>query len=252
MFEHMYFSFGGYFTGHWSLQIDKEGDGFLVSFESFSPSNPSGIGHKTMTLDQDEMASFTEEVSALGVEDWFRYWIDPGVLDGSSWYLRFDDMEYRGQNDYPEQYGDFLKLLRKWFGIVDLADGIANVRPAHFHPGYHLVEYAPVFDEEGFSTEQHHQVVKAFLYDLRKVVDLRPQLKDYHEVLQAKGAALMDLEHVTQEQIDTVTSADALVACLVAMARADELDFTDHQVERSIESGLVSGILGRLDKLAWE
>ena len=70
-------------------------------------------------LMEDQINFFWNKLNELQVWNWKKDYFDPDVMDGTEWRLKIirpkkSQLKVEGQNAYPDNFDDFLKLLNSY------------------------------------------------------------------------------------------------------------------------------------------
>lgn len=103
-------SVGGFFQGFYEVSID------LVTGEVVWQMNREGQS-ETRFMDSDEIRWFRNELSYLHLLNWQRTYMEPGVLDGTSWNVEISrgnrqKLTRSGSNQFPKEWNEFCLLIR--------------------------------------------------------------------------------------------------------------------------------------------
>ena len=94
------FSIGGFFQGHSSFEISKDGEAY--SFRH-SQSHLLEQGENQGILDKTQVDALMAFLCDLGTDDWFTYYDSP-VLDDEQWSLFDGHGSHGGSNAYPKGF----------------------------------------------------------------------------------------------------------------------------------------------------
>lgn len=111
--EMVIFSTGGYFEGFERTTIHFSGSQAVFDAETMNPPSAESPAHyEGMTK-----AQFLAKLRSLHIEDWYKEYMAPGVLDGEEWELeiRFSDSHrpliINGSNAYPPHFRSLRRLM---------------------------------------------------------------------------------------------------------------------------------------------
>jgi hypothetical protein len=106
---------GGYFGPSYSLELKGHEITYKAFGEGYELENSEMIKPTMEHLDQ-----FQEEIKKIGIRYWNKRYINPHVLDGTSWSVSIDCEGKRfkssGSNAYPEGFDEFINSVRKLVG----------------------------------------------------------------------------------------------------------------------------------------
>ncbi len=105
--------YGGFFGGTEKRVITHDGDKIVVERTFYNGASDDGkllyVG-KTWT-------DLLQGMDSLHIDNWAEQYNDPDVLDGTQWSLDIeygkgaDGVHYWGSNKYPDNFGDFLRVM---------------------------------------------------------------------------------------------------------------------------------------------
>jgi hypothetical protein len=105
-------SIGGYFGASYSLELKGYEITYKIFRGGYEIENSEMI---TTTLAQ--LNQFMEEIKEIGVFYWKKRYVNPQILDGTSWTISIDcagkRFESSGSNAYPKGFDEFTKSVRK-------------------------------------------------------------------------------------------------------------------------------------------
>jgi hypothetical protein len=121
------FTFGGYFEGRTRLSIiGGAADGTATWSMSSRDSELLGLIKTFETITKEKWEKFRVELCDKSkILSWKSSYTDSNILDGFQWDLEvfFSDgktKEIGGSNDYPKEWNEFRRLLRKLTGSKDI------------------------------------------------------------------------------------------------------------------------------------
>lgn len=105
------FFIGGYFGGHFEVQLKEDQLLFFVDNRSFLNMPPNYIVSTKDNGDWNRLIAFIESL------DWKQKYFNNEILDGTQWELTFKSDKKRlscfGSNEYPDNFDSFINLLKK-------------------------------------------------------------------------------------------------------------------------------------------
>lgn len=252
------FSIGGFFQGHSSFEISKDGKAY--SFRH-SQSHLLEQGENQGILDKTQVDALMAFLRDLGIDDWFTYYDSP-VLDGEQWSLFDGHGSHGGSNAYPKGFEKLLKYLADKFGCEEMRpetgetyDGPTEMEGLAMLAFYNLPSVEGVSQglEDGKANGDHEERLQAiedskrnFLHDVYAFAEAYPEYKCYDDILAQHGLEL-DIEEIMNQD---VSKADAklVVASMIAIARSDRWCECD-DFGRCVESGTFALWTKRLREL---
>lgn len=252
------FSIGGFFQGHSSFEISKDGE--ACSFRH-SQSHLLEQGENQGILDKTQVDALMAFLCDLGTDDWFTYYDSP-VLDGEQWSLFDGHGSHGGSNAYPKGFEKLLKYLADEFGCEEMRpktgetyDGPTETEGLAMLAFYNLPSAEGVGQglEDGKADGDHKKWPQAirdakrdFLHDVYAFAEAYPEYKCYGDILAQHGLEL-DIEQIVNQD---VSKADAklVVASMIAIARSDRWCECD-DFGRCVENGTFALWTKRLREL---
>lgn len=253
------FSIGGFFQGHSSFEISKDGEAYSYRHSQLHLLKQ---GDDQGTLDKAQVDTLMAFLRDLGTNDWFTYYDSP-VLDGEQWSLFDGHSSHGGSNAYPKGFEKLLKYLADEFGCEEMRpetgetyDGPTEMEGLAMLASYNLpsVEEAKQGLEDGkangvFQEEWLQAIEDAkrdFPHDVYAFAEAYPEYKRYSDILAQHGLEL-DIEQIMNQD---VSKADAklVVASMIAIARSDRWCECD-DFGRCIENGTFALWIKRLREL---
>jgi hypothetical protein len=105
-------SIGGYFGPSYSLEL-KGQDIFYETFGNEYELKNSEIISPTL----GELDQFLGKIIKIGIWEWKKLYINPHILDGTSWSvsIEYEGKRFKssGSNAYPERFNEFTKIVRQ-------------------------------------------------------------------------------------------------------------------------------------------
>lgn len=120
------FSFGDFFTGRSRVSIIGSSDGTATWSMSNRTIDFPGEGKTFETISKERWDKLRMDLcDKAGILSWKSSYVDSDILDGFQWDLEifFSDgktKEIGGSNDYPKEWNEFRKLLRKLTGSKEI------------------------------------------------------------------------------------------------------------------------------------
>ena len=122
------FSFGGFFSGRSRVSIIGSSDGTATwSVASRSIDFSEGTDSKSFeTISKEKWEKLRMDLcDKARIISWKSGYVDSNILDGFQWDLEifFSDgktKETGGSNDYPKEWNEFRRLLRKLTGSKEI------------------------------------------------------------------------------------------------------------------------------------
>jgi hypothetical protein len=108
------------YTGEYFVEIDLKKLLCKYTFNSSFYNN-----EVKWKISKRHYLKFLEELMNINIFSWNNNYTDNDVADGSYWLLKFvysknELFEIKGSNAYPENYGDFIDALEKYFPIIPM------------------------------------------------------------------------------------------------------------------------------------
>lgn len=105
-------SVGGFFGGYYKVEIDLAALQVRWSSEGGLESDKAEKSIRRATTD-----TIIEEMKMVNLLDWKRKYIEPGVMDGTSWSVEIirdgRNIHKSGSNKFPEEWELFCSSIRK-------------------------------------------------------------------------------------------------------------------------------------------
>lgn len=109
-------SVGGYFGGSYNVDFDLTTGSLTWSHWD----RGEEVATEFKTAKEATVKKIIEELKIINLLNWKREYIEPGVLDGTSWSVELirdgRNIKKYGENKYPDDWDDFCKLVRKITG----------------------------------------------------------------------------------------------------------------------------------------
>lgn len=223
------FSYGDFFYGYKVIEVYKDINGIHAAIASTLYPEKA----KLISVSKEKLKALEGALSAAGVEDWFCYYIDHGIDDGTQWVMVYEGIEYSGLNCYPKGFRDVLAYLAKHFKRKDLnpEDGLY---PDHeCDPISHIAEHEPYMEDEEsirVRVEKRHdnpanversirQASQNLIHDLNLLVRKDKRFTCYQEILEDAGIKL-DINSIIETGASSL-DVDVIIAMMIYVARYD-------------------------------
>ncbi|MBP3951936.1 hypothetical protein [Bacillus suaedae] len=107
---------GGFFGASYNVDLDLiSGSAAWSHWE-----NGEEVASECKALKETTVKKLIEELKIINFLNWKREYIEPGVLDGTSWSVELiregRNLKRSGANKFPEEWDDFCKLVRRMTG----------------------------------------------------------------------------------------------------------------------------------------
>ncbi len=270
------FSVGGFFGGHASIAIYAQKGGARVVQERFSyldMVNPPDEPRREFEIPHSKLYKLREELSRIGIPDWYCHYNNFNVLDGSQWSLFYDGIRYEGSNAFPKGFDELRMFLKEEFDFQDLAgercyeDGLPLDMDAVDHIIAHAgdVSYFGSIDErlaDGEIDEEEAEVERAqFLSEpLRLEHDLRLVMRDYpaycnYEIILENNGIKADMEELLDQDVSKL-SAECIIAMMIALMIFDHMAAASNvylnYFSSAIYDGTIAKWLNRLEEVSFK
>ena len=121
MIEYLYFSCGGYFSGTYTLQLERKSGS--IFFSRTAPYLYPPVTGRLTTSRKVSVERYLSRLEALGIENWQDEYINYHILDGTGWELEYkaegnELKKVTGINDYPENWKEFNSIMDKLIEVV--------------------------------------------------------------------------------------------------------------------------------------
>ena len=108
---------GGYFDGYPEIEVNIVGDTVFCKYL-----HPLKKKEKSFEISKIEWNEFIKEIINVNVLTWEKNYNDPNIMDGTQWEVNINfqnekKIEINGNNDYPNEWDKFYKIIIKYFPI---------------------------------------------------------------------------------------------------------------------------------------
>ncbi|MBP3208936.1 MAG: hypothetical protein J6M64_03360 [Oscillospiraceae bacterium] len=129
MIEFLYFSCGGFFSGKYTLQLERKSGSIFFSWTA-PRSWPPVTGRLTASR-RESAKRYLSRLEALGIENWQNEYINYHILDGTGWELEYKTEAHElkkctGINEFPETWKEFNVIMDKLKKVVSRQIAVTN------------------------------------------------------------------------------------------------------------------------------
>lgn len=113
MLEKLEFGIGGFFSGYKHVKIWTEDGKMLKAYKgNFIDLDKEYV----VEVSAEELKRLENKLFELKLNGWKKVYVDPYVLDGTQWDLKYKDVGKRcrhisGSNDYPDSWNAFIEAV---------------------------------------------------------------------------------------------------------------------------------------------
>ena len=115
IFDYFHGGFGS-FSEH--FYIIKDGDNYLFKYGADKYGRiikPNDTFIRTITKDSNEYHTFINKLNDL-TKDWEEKYSNNDIVDGTQWQLKYDEKNFYGSNNYPNNYNEVSGYILDYFG----------------------------------------------------------------------------------------------------------------------------------------
>lgn len=129
MIEYLYFSCGGYFSGTYTLRLERKSGS--IFFSRTAPYLYPPVTGRLTASRKVSAERYLTRLEALGIETWRDEYINYHILDGTEWELKYKTegnelKKCTGINDYPENWKELNKIMDKLTEVVRREIAVKN------------------------------------------------------------------------------------------------------------------------------
>ena len=129
MIEYLYFSCGGYFSGTYTLQLERKSGS--IFFSRTAPYLYPPVTGRLTASRKVSAERYLSRLEDLGVENWQDEYINYHILDGTQWKLEYKTEGHElkkiiGDNEYPENWKELNKIMDKLKEVVRREIAVTN------------------------------------------------------------------------------------------------------------------------------